>query len=204
MVRGWKVLSVTERRAVIEELGGEIVVVSSDAARGYSFVTDYLKLLSRNYAGHLRAADMLLQKLLGEQYRFVRASERMYKTRLALLSLSCGFGATGEGMDFDDTGMMNFRRAPCPVRSVCPVNGYSVKSRGEVSCCNPVYETGLTPKQLQVADLLVTTSYGYKDIAEMLNIAEGRARNIACEVFAAVGVCDRQELTVLLKGKRLV
>lgn len=203
MTHSWKVLAVSEREAVIKEIGGDIVVISSDAMKGYSFVADYLKLLSRNYGGHLRAADMLLQMLLGGQYRFVRASDRVYRTRLALVSLSCGFGGYGDGVDFDDTGVMNFRHVQCPLRSVCPVCGYSIRSRGGVSCCNPVHELGLTPRQHDVVDLLVNTSYGYKDIAEMMNLAEGRIRNIASEVFAVVGVCDRQELTSLLKGKRL-
>lgn len=203
MMLGWKVLFVSEREAIIKELGGEIITVSTDSAKGYSFVLDYLKMLGTNYNGHLRAADMLLQKMLGSQYRFVRASERMYNTRLALLSLSCGFGGAGDGLDCDEVGILNFKYSNCPLRSVCPVNGYSIKSRNGFSCCNPVYETSLTNKQLRLADLLVSTSYAYKDIAELLGIAEGRVRNMACEVFASMGVCDRQELTLLLKGKRL-
>lgn len=203
MALGWKVLSVSEREAIIKELGGEIITVSMDSAKGYSFVLDYLKVLSKNYSGHLRAADMLLQKMLGSQYRFVRASERMYNTRLALLSLSCGFGGTGDEPDCDEVGMLNFKYSNCPLRSVCPVNGYSIKSRDGFSCCNPVFETTLTNKQIRLADLLVSTSYAYRDIAEMLGIAEGRVRNMASEVFATMDVCDRQELTLLLKNKRL-
>lgn len=203
MALGWKVIYVSEREAIIKEVSGEIITVNTDSAKGYSFVLDYLKMLSKNYSGHLRAADMLLQKMLGSQYRFVRASERMYNTRLVLLSLSCGFGGVGEEWDCNEIGMLHFKYANCPLRSVCPVNGYSVKNRDGFSCCNPVYETSLTDKQLRLAGLLISTSYAYKDIAELLGIAEGRVRNMACEVFAVMGVCDRQELTLLLKDKRL-
>lgn len=203
MLVGWKVLYVSEREAVIKEMGGEMITVSMDSAKGYSFVLDYLKMLSKNYNGHIRSADMLLQKMLGSQYHFVRSSERMYNTRLALLSLSCGFGGCGDGLDCDEMGELKFRYSHCPLRSVCPVNGYSIKTRNGFSCCNPVYETSLTSKQIRMADLLISTSYAYKDIAELLGIAEGRARNMACEIFAVMGVCDRQELTLLLKNKRL-
>ena len=204
MVSGWKVLSVSDREAVIKEKRGEIIVVSADASRGYSFVVDYLAMMSKNYGGHLRAADFLLQKMLGEQHKFLKASERIYKARLTLLSLSCAFGAAGDGEDCDGVGVLRFRYVPCPVRSVCPMNGFAIRGRGGVSCCNPVYESALTQKQLGLVDLLVNTSYEYKDIAEMLGLSEGRVKNAASEIYASIGVCDRQELTLFFRDKRIV
>lgn len=203
MIFGWKVLHVSEREAVIQRMGGEIVTVGVDSAKGYSFVEDYLQIMKEHYNGHLLAADMLLQKVMGEQYKHLRASERIYNIRLVLLSISCAFGGVGEGMDCDDMGELHFRFVPCPIRSVCPVNGYNVKSRNGLACCNPIYETILTHRQTELADLLVNTSYAYDDIAEMMKVAKGRARNMAHEIYAALGVCDRQELTLLLKNKRL-
>ena len=165
---------------------------------------DYLAMMSKNYGGHLRAADFLLQKMLGEQHKFLKASERIYKARLTLLSLSCAFGAAGDGEDCDEMGLLRFRYVSCPVRSVCPMNGFAIRSKGGVSCCNPVYESALTQKQLGLVDLLVNTSYEYKDIAEMLGISEGRVKNAASEIYASVGVCDRQELTLFFRDKRIV
>ena len=41
MLVGWKVLYISEREAVIKEMGGEMITVSMDSAKGYSFVLDY-------------------------------------------------------------------------------------------------------------------------------------------------------------------
>lgn len=203
MIFGWKVLHISDRETLIRKLDGEIIVISADSAQGYSFVEEYLQMMRENYSGHLLAADMLLQKILGEQYRHLRVSERLYNIRLAQLSIACVFGDTGEDPDCDEMGELRFRYVQCPLRTVCPVNGYNVRSRNGLACCNPIYETILTNRQTQLADLLVNTSYSYDDIGELMNIARGRVKNLAHEVFAAIGVCDRQELTVMLKGKRL-
>ena len=50
---------------------------------------------------------------------------------------------------------------------------YTVALAGkELVCCNPIYETGLTPRQRELADLLVNTSYSNADKATMMGLTE--------------------------------
>lgn len=55
-------------------------------------------------------------------------------------------------------------------------------------------DVGLTPRQQQVARLLVTTSHGYKQIAAELDVAEGTVRKHVERVYRAYGVQSRTEL----------
>lgn len=58
-------------------------------------------------------------------------------------------------------------------------------------------ERGLSPRQQQVANLLINTGLSYKEIAAELGIAEGTVRKHVEKVYRAYGVQSRPELMSL-------
>jgi DNA-binding NarL/FixJ family response regulator len=60
--------------------------------------------------------------------------------------------------------------------------------------------SALTPRQRDVATLLVRTGLSYKQIAGELHVREGTLRTHAEHVYRALGVHSRAELTVALRA----
>jgi DNA-binding NarL/FixJ family response regulator len=60
--------------------------------------------------------------------------------------------------------------------------------------------TFLTPRQGDVAALLVGTGLSYKQIAARLGVREGTVRTHTEKVYRAFGVHSRAELTVTLRA----
>jgi DNA-binding NarL/FixJ family response regulator len=60
--------------------------------------------------------------------------------------------------------------------------------------------TALTPRQRDVAAWLVRTGLSYKQIAAQLHVGEGTLRTHAEQVYRALGVHSRAELTVALRA----
>ena len=58
--------------------------------------------------------------------------------------------------------------------------------------------------QSKVAEMMVNTGLTYQEMAEVLGVSEGRVKNLASMVFTELGVGGRPELTLHLRGKRLV
>ena len=58
----------------------------------------------------------------------------------------------------------------------------------------------LTPRQREVAALLVGTGLSYKEIAARLNRSEGTVRTHTEKIYRALGVHSRPELTVALRA----
>lgn len=183
---------------------GRCLTVSDDGGQGYDFALRYLGHMAQGYRNHLRAADCLLQRqMTPTEYRALRADERAYNAHLAVQSMHCIFGAFDNIPDCDNMGNLNVEFVPCPCRGVCPYNGYKHRDKAIV-CCNPIYELPLTRRQLEVADLLVNTSYAVDDIATALSITAKCVKNHATAIYATLGVANRQELTLLLRNKRIV
>lgn len=59
---------------------------------------------------------------------------------------------------------------------------------------------GLTPRQRDVAALLVGTGLSYKQIAARLALSEGTIRTHTERIYRALGVHSRPELTVVLQA----
>jgi DNA-binding NarL/FixJ family response regulator len=64
---------------------------------------------------------------------------------------------------------------------------------------SPERPSKLTPRQRDVAALLVGTGLSYKQIALKLQVREGTMRTHAEHVYRAFGVHSRAELTVALQ-----
>jgi len=58
----------------------------------------------------------------------------------------------------------------------------------------------LTPRQREVAALLVETGLSYKQIAARLGLSEGTVRTHTEKIYRAFGVHSRAELTVAIRG----
>lgn len=183
---------------------GRTVTINSDATQGYDFVVRYLGYMSSGYKNHLRAADLILRRQFApSEYNALRSQPNVYNAHLAVTSMHCIFGALDNVPDCDKAGNLNVEFVACPMRATCPYNGYKHTDKALV-CCNPIYELPLTRRQLQVADLLVSTSYTLDDIATALHLSTQSVRNHASAIYAAMGVANRSELQLLLKYKRII
>ena len=204
MKGGWEAWTTPEGMVAIQMADGEIITVKNDGVTGYGFALDYLKKMSVNYRNHLRAADLILQRQLGDTYKHIRKIPNLYNSNLAVISMNCVFGNMDHVPDRDASGEFHFEFSRCPFRATCPFNGYNTANKNkDLVCCNPIYETDLTPKQREVADLLVNTSYSMSDIASVMGISETRVKHHASDVYSTIGVNTRQELMLLLKDKRI-
>ena len=204
MKGGWEAWTTPEGMVAIQMADGEIITVKNDGVTGYGFALDYLKKMSVNYRNHLRAADLILQRQLGDTYKHIRKIPNLYNSNLAVISMNCVFGNMDHVPDCDASGEFHFEFSRCPFRATCTFNGYNTANKNkDLVCCNPIYETDLTPKQREVADLLVNTSYSTSDIASVMGISETRVKHHASDVYSTIGVNTRQELMLLLKDKRI-
>lgn len=184
-----------EKLRVIKEKDGSLWIVvngksvyqiRTDGVTGYGFVREYLRTIGVHFRSHLIAVDMILQRMMGDRYAHVRKVSNVYYSHLVAVSLCCRFT---DG---------------CAVRSACPFNGFHPSNKGKLIVgCNPVYELPMTPTQVRVAELLVNTAYSLSDMAEVLCLSESRVRSLASIVYATMGVDGRQELVILLRGKRI-
>lgn len=192
--------------ARIDFADGTSLTVKNDGVTGYDFADRYLTQMEVDYPSHVLAADLKLQQRLGKSvYRAIKAVRTRYRSELALVSLNCCFGREDEIPDHEAGGAMHPEFVLCPERYHCPFNGFNPALKGKrLVCCNPIYECGLTPTQARLADLLVNTSLSLEEIADAMGCSLQNVKNIQGRIHAALEVNTRAELTVKLKGKRLV
>lgn len=169
-----------------------------------NFVREYLDLMSKHFKGQLTASNEILRSLLGRKYNYIQKIPNVFHSYLAITSLSCAFGSIGDKPHCDPEGKLHFTYAHCPLRPVCPFNGFRDESASKGPFgCNPTYETNLTPKMVEVARILVESPKELSEIAKILNLTEGRIRNIASEIYKETNTKNRLDLKLLLDGKRI-
>lgn len=81
-------------------------------------------------------------------------------------------------------------------RSTLSGGGHTSPRAPGVRWASPV----LTPRQRDVATLLVATGLSYKQIAAELALSEGTIRKHTERIYRALGVHSRPELTVVLRA----
>lgn len=201
----WEASAMPDGSVMVQFKGGESYVVKNDGVTGYDFVVPYLNEMREHYPGHIVAADMLLNRMLGDRYIYIQKNKRVYESYLAVISLNCAFGNLDHQADREKSGEYHPEFSTCPFRAFCPFNGYNERyaDKKEV-CCNPVYETGMTQRQNEVARLLVESEMSVAEIAATLNISTGRCKSVCNEIFSHMKVNTRQELMLLLKDKRIL
>lgn len=188
----------------VRKSDGTMLTVKNDGVTGYEFADEYLDRMARHYDGHLQAADLILRRMTGDAYRDIKRDKRLYRSHLAVVSLNCAFGEMDGTPDCDEQWNMHFEFTRCPFRATCPFNGYSSRNDDHpFLCCNPRYETNLTARQARVADLLVNSGLTACEISAATNMTLKSVQNATAEIFSRIGVNTRQELTLLLNGKRL-
>lgn len=205
MEGGWEAWTKQDGTVGIQLADGEMFTVKNDGVTNYAFVMRYLEMMGEHYKNHLRAADLILQRQIGEEsYKHVRKVPNLYNSHLALISMNCVFGEMDSQPDCDSLGNLHFEFARCPFRATCPFNGYADRNAGKaLVCCNPIYETGLTDRQAQVAHLLVTTGCSNMEIAVAMGCSEDNIKGLARKIYAHFNVNTRSELALLLRNKRL-
>ena len=183
---------------------GQELTVKNDGITGYDFVLEYLAEMEKHYKCHLVACEMKLKERLGKRYKAIRAIPNRYAAEVALISLNCCFGREDAVSDHESGGRFNPEFTLCPERYSCPFNGFRTASDGKkYVCCNPIYECGLTPAQAKVAQLMVDSAMSYEEMAASMACSYSNIDNIRRRIFETLGVSTRQELAVLLHGKRL-
>lgn len=201
---GWKAYQKADGSVMIAFADESVITVKNDGITGYSFVLEYLCEISKHYKKHLEAVDMMLRRIFGNGYENMRRIQNVYNANLAVLSLNCTLTRLDHQLDYDD-GEFYPKFCKCPSRCTCQFNGYNPKlSDKQIVCCNPIYETGLTPMQLQVAKLLVNTGFANNEIAERLSISEKSVRNHCTHIYNKMQVLSRVGLRKKLLGKRIL
>ena len=201
---GWNIILCNPDQIFVEYLDGEIEIVRSDGRTGYGFVTDYLELMSTLYSRHLKAVDEILKRMLGCNYEQIKRMRKLYESKLAVISLNCAFGGLENHPHCDLSGNLSFSAPDCPLRAVCPFNGREKNNKEGLYGCDPIYETNLSQRQKEIATLLAETPLNTSEIARTVYLDEGRVRNISSEIYASLGVKNRQEMVCFLRGKRLL
>lgn len=200
---GWEAWSEADGGIMVKYADGTCVTVKNDGITGYSFVLDYLREVGKHHREHLEAADMILRQEFGKEYENMSRVPNVYNANLALRSLNCAFGGIDDVLDFNGAGEFRAEFRPCPARATCRFNGYNPNhAQRYKACCNPFYETGLTPTQLRVAELLVNTYMSVSEIANHLSLAEKSVTNHCTHIYERMGVSGRTELIKKLSGKR--
>lgn len=200
----WEAFMTPAGYACVQLSDGEVITVKNDGVTGYSFALEYLQKMAVHYKNHLRAADLLLQGQLGEKYKHIKNIPNIYNAHLAVVSMNCCFGEMDNVPDCDVQGEVHVEFVRCPCRATCPFNGYNPDLKDkQLVCCNPIYETGLTKRQAEMAELMMQTDYQVEDIAAIMGVSYQRARGLASEIYATMGVNSRAELVLLLKDKRI-
>jgi DNA-binding NarL/FixJ family response regulator len=67
-----------------------------------------------------------------------------------------------------------------------------------------IARTLLTPRQLRIAELLVTTALSMKEIAATLNVSEGTIKNHAHAIYERLGIAANgsgSRLTLMLRWR---
>lgn len=204
MEKQWEAWTTPAGHACIQRADGEVITIKNDGITGYSFVLEYLKKMAMHYRSHLRAADLILQQQLGERYKHIKTLPELYNSSLAIISINCCFGEMDHVPDCDAQGNMHVEFVRCLFRATCPFNGYNPDLKDkQLVCCNPIYETSLTRRQAEMAELLAGTGYSVEELAAIMGVSYHRARDIASEIYATLGVNSRAELMLLLKEKRI-
>lgn len=200
----WEANTLPDGSVMVRFKHGETHIVKNDGVTGYEFVVPYLDEMRTHYPGHIEAADMLLNRMLGDRYIYIQKNKRVYESNLAVLSLNCAFGNLDHQADRESTGDYHPEFTGCPFRAICPFNGYATWNSGKKTvCCNPVYETGLSRRELDIAYQLVTSEMSIAEIAAICNISTGHCKAVCNDIYKHFGINSRQELVQLLKNKRI-
>lgn len=205
MDKSWRIVKNEDGSVLVIMDNAKCILVRNDGITGFAFVDAYLNMMSRNYQNHLIAADLILQRQVGERYGNIRRIPKVHRSYLAIVSMSCAFASDSSEPAYTEGRGFHFQRSECALRSICPFNGYHPSNKGKkLVCCNPIHELSLTPTQLSLANYLVNTSFDLKDIAETMNLSESRVRSLASLVYSLLEAENRQELVMLLKNKRIL
>lgn len=184
--------------------------------RGYAEALSFLRAFSRHYPDAVSSAVRLIARLTGSsdlgglvQQAVSSAVVAQVPTRVreavcavACQLASCVFGVDDATPDCDERSDFHPEFVPCPVRAICPYNGYR-KPAPKESICNPLYDLGLQRREAELVRLLATTALSLSDIAAELFVSEAALRQRTVRLYRKLGVDGRDHLRTMLAGKRV-
>ena len=132
-MKHWEAWTNPDGMVSIQQADGSIIIVKNDGSTGYSFALDYLQKMQVHYRNHLRAADLILQRQLGDKYKYVRQLPNLYNSNLALVSMNCVFGNMDHIPDCDEKGTTsNWHTVPSGLHA--PITDSSLQTRERTWC----------------------------------------------------------------------
>lgn len=164
---------------------------------GYDFALTFLNIFGVNHHRAIESAKTWVRRMLGT----TEVTAREETCLVASTCANCAFGIRDHQPDYDFDGRFHYEYAPCPVRDVCPYNGYRGHAAAD-SICNPAFSIGLRGTSLRIADLLAHTGLTLAGIAAELDYTEGTVRNKASKIYEQLGLSGREALIDLGRGRR--
>ena len=164
---------------------------------GYDFAVAFLRLFGIHHPRAVESAKMWVRRMLGN----AKVTAREETCLVASTCANCAFGIRDHQPDYDFDGQFHYEYAPCPVRDVCPYNGYRSRA-ADNSICNPAFSIGLRGAELRAADLLAHTGMTIAGIAAEMECSERTVRNRASLIYRRLGLSGREALIDLGRGRR--
>jgi len=174
---------------------GEIQKLDISVPKCREFVDEYLSDLKSLYPDHLQGVEAILKIDLGDKYNSMLLNSDYHKELLVHQSLNCCAGLLSDTPNRDANGKYYFERVFCPRRKTCPFNGFNPKYKGKKDVvCNPLLNTGLSPREAEVTEFFLDTSLNNTQIADICCISIHTLQRHISHIFAKLHISTRTEL----------
>lgn len=182
---------------------GDIQKLDMSVPKCREFVDEYLDDLKSLFPGHLQGVESLLKSDLGDKYNSMLLNSDYHKELLVHQSLSCCAGLLDDTPDRDINGKYHFEHVSCQRRRTCPFNGFNNKNNGKKDVvCNPLLNTGFSPKEAEVAEFFLDTALTNNQIADICCISVNTLKRHVAHIFAKLHISTRTELINKLSNQR--
>lgn len=203
-MRSFEALSLSDGDVLISDLVKNKIFKLSDSAEGFNFMREYIEDIKLKYPYHIKAIEMKVKSETPSLYKQMQVNKQLYYSTVSTISLSCCFGLSDNIPDLDHEGNYNPEFVPCPCRKRCPFNGYNPRHAEEQTViCNPVYFTGFTTREKELAALILNGETSTPRLAELQHVTISAIDKMCTALYKKTGVTNRSEFLIALKGKRI-
>lgn len=169
------------------------------------FYDEYLSLMKEQYPDHIKGIHQLLKMCMGaRKYNNISKIPLLLRRHVAFQSLKCAFPKMDNIPAYDGNGNFDFKygygTGGC---SMCPYCGYRDNEKKDLSVCNPIYHTPLTPVEIEVASQLINSMRTTEDIRNILSYSIEEITKIERSIYKKMKVNNRFELKYVLNNKRI-
>lgn len=200
----FEALTLPDGDVLISDLEKNEFFKLSDSAEAYNFMREYVEDMKLKYPYHIKAIELKVKGETPSLYKQMQMNSLVYYTTVSSISLSCCFGLSDSIPDLDHEGNYNPEFVPCPCRKRCPFNGYNPRHADEQTViCNPVYFTGFTTREKELAALILGGETSTPRLAELQHVSIPAIDKMCTTLYKKAGVANRSEFILALKGKRI-